>query len=166
MTAVLLGFDVSLLRVGWAAVCIDTHQPTAWGVCNVDTTDGGWRHQQFRDQLRDAIHSLGDDTHVVFTAAEEAISRFPRASRLHGYAEACLHTALATILPHVPPPIPLKATEWKVDTVGKGNASKAEVREWAEGFVDGAPIGGQDAADALGVALAGCLRVTTGEDAA
>lgn len=166
MTAVLLGFDPSLTRVGWAAVCIDTHQPIAWGCCPVDVEPGRWRHIEFRDRLRSLVNSLGDDTHIVFTAAEEAISRFPRASRLHGYAEACLHAALHTALPHVPPPIPLKATEWKVDTVGKGNASKAEVRDWAEGFVDGAPIGGQDAADALGIALAACLRITQGEDAA
>lgn len=166
MTAVILGFDPSLLRLGWAAVCIDTQEPVAWGCCDVDVKDGGWRHQQFKAAVHDILNVLGDDTHVVFTATEEAISRFPRASRLHGYTEACLHAALASVLPHVPPPVPLKATVWKSDILWKGNASKDEVMAWAKDYVGDAPVGGQDAADALGVALAACLRITEGEDAA
>lgn len=166
MTAVILGLDPSLLRVGWAAVGIDTHRPITWGCCNVDVEDGGWRHMQFREQLRFVRHRLNlRGLDVVFIAQEYAISRFPRASRLHGYAEACLHAALATVLPHVPPPVPLKATEWKLDTVGKGNASKDEVRAWAEHTV-GHRISSQDACDAIGIAIAGCMRVTAGEGSA
>lgn len=166
MTAVILGLDPSLLRVGWAAVDIDTHQPVAWGVCNTDTPDGGWRHQQFRDQLRHVVGGLGTDVHVVFTVREEPISRFPRAAKQHGQAIGYLEAALATVLPHVAPPVPLEPAAWKKDTVGHGNATKTEVMAWAQGFVRGARVGGQDAADALAIAVAGCMRVTAGEDVA
>lgn len=42
------------------------------------------------------------------------------------------------------------APKWKRDVVGRGNASKAQVREWAETWVGG-DLGSEDAADAVAI---------------
>ena len=169
MTPVLAGFDVQKTRLGWALLNAETGEPLAAGTELLDVKNGGWLHQQIGEALRRLPLYDGEIEAVV---REEPTTRFVSQAKIAGAVCALVdaevrrrwpHAALWTLMP----------AEWKRLAGLPGNASKADIRAWAKlhigmthnmdawdvmfGAID------QDAADALGVALAGWRQWTESE---
>jgi Holliday junction resolvasome RuvABC endonuclease subunit len=146
--AVLAGIDVSGSAVdvvligldehpGWHSFPIESLGPTLYDrACNLSPlvtgwigwaqVDGAFIEEPMAPVLSDALKGL---CYIV------------------GAVSACVQRRVGHIAA-------LKPAEWKLQTVGRGNATKAEIRSWAleQGFGEEAP---QDAVDAYCVAVAG-----------
>lgn len=109
------------------------------------------RARRVRDQL--PVPGRWRDAGVIAAGIEATLSRERRSiaalSRVQGAILACLPRDLLVL--------PLTAQEWKRDTVGRSNASKADVAAWAQAHGMG-PALKQDYYDAFCIARAARRR--------
>lgn len=76
-----------------------------------------------------------------------------------GVVKASIYAGLEGLTPFEVLVTDIPIGTWKKNSVGFGNASKEQIRDWAEDFgID--PTASEDECDALGVAVAGQVSVT------
>lgn len=167
MTPLLLGLDVSKLRLGWAVIHLDTGAPVAAGCEQLDVKGGGWLHEQTSQAVRDlGVKILNIPGHVCseveVACREEPITRFPKVAKEHGAVCALVDAEVRRRWPHAPY-WTLMPSEWRRRAGLPGNATKDRVvrtahwlalqADWGEAACDQLSAS-QDACDALLVARA------------
>ena len=176
--SMLLGLDVSPRRLGFGLVDLVSGEPVACGCEAIELPKNGWDRMQVVMALQvphgtqarfDADQAyLAGEIQAVYV--EHPISRFPGMAYDEGRAVGMVHAEVQRRWPHAPVEY-LKPSEWRLLAGLKGNASKAEVtlRAIELGFGDEVMEdqsrclswvvpGGQDAADAACIAVAGQRR--------
>lgn len=180
MRSLLLGLDVSPRRMGWALCDLVSGEPVACGCEAIELPKNGWDRGAVTQALHrlpvgeqvyyegDPVAWIGEYAEVEAVYVEHPISRFPGMAYDEGRAVGMVHCEVQRRWPHAPVEY-LKPSEWKKLAGLKGNASKAEVfgeasdllfpvfgRDVARDYIE--KHGGQDAADALLIAVAGQRR--------
>jgi hypothetical protein len=147
--SLIAGFDYDSKAIH--VVMLDTDTNAAHYHCrriNDAHGDSFARARRVRDAMPARAH--WSDSGVVLVAIEATLSRQRNAiaalSRVQGAILACLPAGI--------PVVPIRAQKWKQLTVGKANASKADVRAWALERLDVADGWSQDAFDAFAIAWA------------
>jgi Holliday junction resolvasome RuvABC endonuclease subunit len=102
-------------------------------------------HALLTPWLFDASHWTPPD--AVFV--EQPAGKFPKPTLEHMVGVVLMTVAEVTTAPVLTLPVP----QWKHMSIGKGNASKEQLMEWAR--ERGYEGDSQDEADALGIAVAG-----------
>lgn len=169
--SLLLGLDVSPKRLGWGLVDLLTGEPVACGCESIDLPDHGWMHQQVQTALTTVTRHMtapGDgsariDGYVIRKLVGEIQAVYVEDTaqagkyRQHdaGRAQGIVQAEVERRWPWAPVQF-LKPSEWKKLAGLKGNAGKHEVYEVAIKVHQ--PVGMQDAADALLIAVAGQRR--------
>lgn len=82
----------------------------------------------------------------------------PSLIQMCGVATEAIYAALANVYRHPVTVFEIPVASWKKLALGRGNATKGDVMEWAEAA--GLRPANQDEADALAIAQAGFLRVS------
>lgn len=175
-TSLLLGLDVSPKRLGWGLVDLVTGEPVACGMEPIDLPSGGWHHEQ----VTRAIERINNRMHVACTNPqrwgevqavyiEHPISRFPGMAYDEGQAMGIVRGEVERRWSWAPIET-LKPAEWRKLAGLPGNASKEavylhaleligeEVMPTDSRVIEWVVPGGQDAADALLIAVAGWHR--------
>ena len=155
----IVGLDFSTHAIDMVALELDTDQAT-WHRRRLDDHPGLDAYERCR-RVRDAMPARGHwkDAGVVAVAMEEPFSRSLREARAYGRLEGAL---LATLPPGLRV-IRFHPTTWKKQTVGKGNATKADVAAWVKQTwpIDTHALNAlpQDALDSYAIAYAGRLEI-------
>jgi len=169
-TQVVLGIDPSTTRIGLALVEFEPPHRALWAeTVSINEPDGGWLDQQIRRALgcAEVAGGFGDDvTRWAFDrdltriGIERAINHRNAGNSYD--AGGVYHLVLAECHRRWPwaVQVPRLPAQWKKDTAGRGNASKAEVMEWAMSY--DAPgqvlhLLPQDSADALAIAVSAAM---------
>jgi hypothetical protein len=162
--AVVVGFDPSPLRLGWAAVDVDTGVCVALGCVDVSVRDGGWHDQQIAAAVGHVdrqIRAAGED--VTCWCREEPMTRFVSQAKRYGATDAYVDQAARRAWPYAMIVDPVGPTEWRrVLGYRPGAVGKREALDRASCYD---PDCGQDAADALAVAEATRLQIIEAEEA-
>lgn len=190
MVTACLGIDVSKLRLGLALVTFEAPTRPLWLATRaIFRRDGGWQESQIKDALRSVpvrlgqagalpmkVTAFGPEPHpwglieITRIAIEKPALPFPGPAFEAGGVYALTLAACHRIWPWAPQ-VPVQPSALKKAVTGKGNASKAEVADWARGELArwGVPEPAwskeepaQDAYDALAAAYAG-VGVKLGE---
>ena len=173
--SLLLGIDVSPKRMGWGLVDLITGEPVSCGMEPIDLPHAGWHHQQVQRAIRNfseidryANGKLYGEIQAVFIEDTAGAGKFRQhdAGRAQGMVQAEVERRWPWVTVQF-----LKPSEWKKLAGLKGNASKEEVylRALDLGFgveqpgdqsrvLEWVVPGGQDAADAGCIAVAGQRR--------
>ena len=176
-----LGVDIGSRALGLALVEFEPpHRPVWADIVSIDRPDGGWAHQQIRDALRTLNSNMGacvpcEEITRVVIEDPPFVKNNPRTLKQLSAVAALVEAECRRRWPWAPV-IWQTPGEWKKSTVGKGNATKDDVREW----VEHGPVGifgsnhllfddlygtKQDALDAIAIAVAGA-KVELGQEAA
>ena len=146
--SLILGLDVSARRVGWALVDYETATPVACDVQHVAADDDlRARRIAFREVARDA-DARGDVCAVLLEDAHAGPSR--RGTVIHALSVGNVEAWAAARWPDVLVDRVTPAA-WR-SAVGLPSQGKQPVLDWATALLRYRPS--QDAADALGVAVA------------
>ena len=171
--SLLLGIDVSPKRLGYGLVDLVTGEPVACGMEPIDLPHAGWHHQQVQRALG-VIDPGGpggpDDFEIQAVFIEDTAGAGKFRQHDAGRAQGMVQAEVERRWPWVTVQF-LKPSEWKKLAGLKGNASKEEVylRALDLGFgveqpgdqsrvLEWVVPGGQDAADAGCIAVAGQRR--------
>lgn len=146
--SLILGLDVSARRLGWALVDYETGAPVACDVQHVSADDDlRARRVAFREIARDA-DARGDVCAVLLEDAHAGPSR--RGTVIHALSVGNVEAWAAARWPDVLVDRVTPAA-WR-SAVGLPSQGKQPVLDWATDLLRFRPS--QDAADALGVAVA------------
>lgn len=177
--SLVLGLDVSPKRLGWGLVDLVTGEPVACGMESLDLPSKGWAHQQAMFALRrvnDAAIWDSDDRRREIQAVYIEQPGLPPISGTKsaynaGRAVQAVQGEVERRWPWTGEPQYLQPKEWRVLAGLPGNASKEDIylRAIELGFGTEHPgdqsrvmewsiQGGQDAADAALIAIAGQRR--------
>lgn len=155
MNDVLIGLDPSPLRLGWAAVDIDTGTPIDAGCHDISTPSGGWADQQILAAAVTIRQTLADQRHnITAWCREEPMTRFPNVAKAHGYTCGLVDAMVRRTWPWAIIITPIGPTEWRRVCGLPGNAPKRAVLDAAGDLTGNPELRDQDAADALLVARA------------
>lgn len=168
MRSLLVGLDVSPLRMGYGVVDLLTGEPITCGMVPIELPKNDWSYLPVARALDDLY--VSNHQHGEVQAAYMEQPAFPRQSGprsafFAGMAVGIARTEVKRRWPHAPVEM-LAPSEWRLLAGLKGNASKAEVLEAARiickasSLLGGPSVGAasQDAADALLIAVAGQRR--------
>ena len=167
MTQVVLGIDIASKSLGLALVRYgEPHTPLWADVLSIDNPDGGWLEEQIWWALGRVPHDIPSNSRPIgLELARVAIEDVPyvksvdtlkKLQTVFALTEAACHRRWPSA-----PVVPMNNKAWKRDTVGNGNASKGDVRQWVmavqagHGVID--PAVQQDAIDAIAIAVAGAM---------
>ena len=173
MRSLLVGLDVSPLRMGFGVVDLLTGEPITCGMVPIELPKNDWSYLPVARALDDLY--VSNHKHGEVQAAYMEQPAFPRQSGprsafFAGMAVGIARTEVKRRWPHAPVEM-LAPSEWRLLAGLKGNASKDDVtlRAIDLGFGDEVMEsqsrslswvvpGGQDAADAACIAVAGQRR--------
>lgn len=167
MTDVLVGLDPSPLRLGWAAVNIDTGNPAAHGCESIAVPSAGWADTQITHAARRIWRTLDNHgCHVTAWCREEPMTKFARVAKAHGYTCGLVDAMVRRQWPWAIVIGSIGPTEWRRLCGLPGNAPKGVVLEEARTLIGDELLEDQDAADALLVARAAWSQWVERDEAA
>lgn len=154
VTPVVLGIDPQSSRLGLALVEYEPPHRAIWAVTvPINVPHEGWLYQQVGNALREtpSVTSITGDCEIVRIGIETPPyvnnhEVYRGISVVFGLVGAECHRRWSWA-----PQVSCSVGTWKKKIVGKGNATKTEVMDWAVGRT-GWAFGDQDSADALAIA--------------
>lgn len=157
-----LGVDIGSRALGLALVEFEPpHRPLWADVVSIDRPDGGWQHEQINKAFRefwgvpDGHHGITKEITRVVIEDPPYVKGNPRTLKILSGVAALVQAESRRRWPWAPV-IWQTPGEWKKATVGKGNATKDDVRTWVENWHACADAKmPQDAIDAISIAVAG-----------
>jgi Holliday junction resolvasome RuvABC endonuclease subunit len=154
------GLDPAISRSAFAFAPVDGGPIVVETLVTATDATEGERLGLLDRQVRIYATQLAGDypPHVVWVEQPSGQHRNLQLAYAVGVAQAALFETLGVPVWTIP------SSTWKARTVGKGNASKADVAAWV--LAQGADFSGQDEADAYAIAWAGRAMLTSGRWAA
>lgn len=150
MADLVWGIDVSTRRIAFAS----TLSGYSASVDLPPLRPGGARLVEARKAIRSFAPVFAGSHPPLCVWLEEPTGRHPKPTLGHmvGVAIEALYSSLASLYSHPVEVFQVPVATWKKYAVGRGNADKPAVMEWARTVGDPS---NQDEADALGIAYGG-----------
>jgi hypothetical protein len=150
MTDLVWGLDVSTKRIAFAS----TLGGYSASVEIPEAAAGGERLAVARRAIRDFAPEFAGSHPPLCVWLEAPTGRFLKPTLIHmvGVTMEAVYSSLESLYPFPVSLFDVGVSQWKLASVGKGTADKAEVMAWAKTV--GSPAN-QDEADALGIAYGG-----------
>lgn len=157
VSLVVWGVDVAVAHLAVAAACEDGRVPAFSLSMRTKAKEGerlAFIFETVRDYAREVSRGVYAPT-AIWVEQPSGRTVHPQLWYATGVIQAALFEATSVPVWSIPP------SAWKRGTVGKGNASKVEVAEWAAGV--GYEFASEHEADAIGIAVAGRAMVVEGK---